>query len=97
MTFAVVAHGSFQDQRPVVPARIVDQSFEDLQSKVPLTQIGVTVPFRAQGILGVVEMQATGLTFTKEVLSLLEEGLVSSILTDGMTGGEGMAGIDAEA
>lgn len=51
MTFAVVAHGSFQDQRPIVPARVVDQSFEDLQSKVPLTQIGVTVPFRSQGIL----------------------------------------------
>ena len=97
MAFAVVAHRRLQDHRPAMPAGVVDQTLEDFEAQMALTQIGVTVLVRSAWVTGVIEMEAAGLVGAEEILSLLKERLVARLIVDGMTGGEGVTGIDAEA
>lgn len=97
MAFAVITHWGLQDHGSTLPTGIVDQALEYFESQVTLSQIGVTVLVRSLWMTGVIEMEAAGLVGAEKILSLLKEHLVSSLIVDGMTGGEGVTGIHAKA
>ena len=56
MALVVVSQWGFQDHRYLAQTGVVDQAGEEIASYLTLTDVGVAVAARVEGLLRVVEM-----------------------------------------
>lgn len=97
MAFAVISPGRFQDHRNSFEAGFVEQRPKGREADLSLSQIGVAIAPRGEGIARVVEMDRHEAFEAEHLLDLVEKPLDPFLPVDRVAGGEGVARIQTEA
>jgi hypothetical protein len=96
MTFQVVAGFRFDDHGHVRQPGIVEEPCEGVEADLPLTDVGVAVAAGVEGAQRVVEVHAPQGVPADPLPDLGEHLRVAGRLVEGVAGGEGVAGVEAD-